>query len=74
MVQPDGSLMVIDPKKFYTKQRDFPRHLVKGFLKLGVLNYFLDVVREERPHLYKKWVKNINEYVAQLKSVDSDSE
>lgn len=65
MVQPDGSLMVIDPKKFYSKKRDFPRHLSKGLSKLGVLNFFISVVKEEKPVLYKQWHKNLNEYISE---------
>lgn len=63
MIQPDGSLMAIDPKKFYSKERDFPRHLSKGLNKLGVLDSFLSVVKEEKPDLYRKWNKKINNYL-----------
>jgi hypothetical protein len=63
MVKPDGCLMVIDPKKFYSKKRDFPRHLSKGLDKLGVLDAFMDIVREERPKLYKQWEKKVSEYI-----------
>lgn len=65
MVQPDGQLMVIDPKKFYSKKRDFPRHLAKGLYKLGVLDAFLDIVREERPKLYKQWYRKVNDYISE---------
>lgn len=67
LVQPNGSLMVIDPKKFYSKKRDFPRHLSKGLYKLGVLDYFMSVAKEERPKLYKQWQKSINAYILELK-------
>lgn len=65
MVRPNGSLMVIDPKKFYSKKRSFPRHLSKGLSKLGVLNFFLSVVKEEKPNLYKQWDKNLKEYISE---------
>jgi RIO-like serine/threonine protein kinase len=65
MVQPDGSLMVIDPKKCFSKKRDFPRHLSKGLFKLGVLDSFMLVTKEVRPNLYKKWHKKIEEYISQ---------
>lgn len=55
--------MVIDPQKFYTKERDFPRHLSKGLYKLGVLDIFLQVLKAEEPRLYKKWVNKIFEYI-----------
>ncbi|MFZ5968506.1 MAG: protein kinase [Bacillota bacterium] len=66
-VQPNGSLMVIDPKRFYTKKRDFPRHLSKGLYKLGVLETFLSFVKEERPSLYAQWHKSIDAYITQKK-------
>lgn len=65
MVQPNGSLMVIDPKKFYSKKRDFPRHLSKGLYKLGVLNFFISIVKEEKPNLYKQWSKKLDEYISE---------
>jgi RIO-like serine/threonine protein kinase len=67
LIQPDGSLMVIDPKKFYSKKRDFPRHLSKGLYKLGVLDYFMSVAKEERPKFYNQWHKKIDVYIIELK-------
>ncbi len=67
MVLPDGKLMVIDPKKFYSKNRSFPRHLSKGLYTLGVLDTFLEVVREQRPVLYKEWHKEIEDYIIEKK-------
>lgn len=63
MIKPNGSLMVIDPKKFYSKDRDFPRHLSKGLYKLGVLDTFLNVIKTEKPRLYHKWHKKIRKYL-----------
>ncbi len=54
-VREDNSLMVIDPKKFYSKERNFPRHLSKGLYKLGVLEDFLEYAKSERPLLYSQW-------------------
>lgn len=65
IVKPDKELMVIDPKKFYTKTRDFPRHLSKGLYRLGVLDSFMATVKEERPKLYDKWNKKIYDYLQQ---------
>lgn len=62
-VQPDGSLKVIDPKKCFSKKRDFPRHLSKGFAKLGILDSFMEVVKKEKPHLYERWNAKINNYI-----------
>lgn len=65
IVKPDNELMVIDPKKFYTKTRNFPRHLSKGLYRLGVLDTFMDTVKSERPRLYDNWNKNIFDYLHQ---------
>lgn len=54
-VQEDEFLMVIDPKYSYTREKDFPKHLGKGLKKLGVLEGFMKIVKEERPRLYKEW-------------------
>ena len=59
----DNTLKVIDPKKFYSKERDFPRHLSKGLYKLGVLEDFLEYAKEERPFLYSQWKKELSNYV-----------
>lgn len=67
LIQPDGSLMVIDPKKFYSKKRDFPRHLSKGLYKLGVLDYFMSVAKKERPSFFNQWHKKIDVYIIELK-------
>lgn len=55
MVQPDGSLMVIDPKSNYTRKMGYPRHLMKGLKKLGVLEEFIKFLKCERPDLYEMW-------------------
>lgn len=62
-VQPDGNLKVIDPKNFYTKNRNFPRHLCKGLYNLGVLEAFLEILKHEDSHLYKKWKPKIDKYI-----------
>lgn len=65
MVDPDRQLMVIDPKKFYSKNRNFPKHLSKGLYKLGVLDTFMEIIREERPKLYRKWDLSIKQYISE---------
>lgn len=69
-VQPDNTLKVIDPKKCYSKERDFPRHLSKGFEKLGILDYFMEVVKEKKPKLYKRWFLKIREYIREISEED----
>ncbi|SKA92635.1 Predicted Ser/Thr protein kinase [Caloramator quimbayensis] len=63
IVKSDESVMVIDPKKCYTKNRDFPRHLVKGLYNLGVLNIFISELYEYKPDLYKSWIDKITDYI-----------
>jgi len=67
-VEPDGKLKVIDPQKFYSKERDFPRHLSKGLFKLNVLDDFLYILKYEHPKLYKKWAHKIRKYVLALET------
>lgn len=62
-VQQDGSLKIIDPQKCFSKERYFPRHLCKGLYRLGVLDYFLKILKEYDIILYKKWNKEIIFYV-----------
>lgn len=66
MVQPSGTLMVIDPKKCYSKKRDFPRHLCKGLYKLGVLEQFMKALQETEPKQYKRWKGKINCYIQEI--------
>lgn len=67
IVKPDETVMVIDPKKFYSKNRDFPRHLTKGLYKLHVLKFFMKAVKEERPDLFNQWNKKIDSYIKVIK-------
>jgi predicted Ser/Thr protein kinase len=62
-VQSDGSLRIIDPKKFYTKARNFPKHLSKGLYYYGVLEVFLEILKVEEPGLYIKWEPQISKYI-----------
>lgn len=57
MVQENEFLMVIDPKSCFTRRVNYPRHLMKGLEKLGVLDIFLSIIREVRPDLYLQWMK-----------------
>lgn len=65
-------LMIIDPQKFYTKERDFPRHLSKGLYKLGVLDIFLEMLKDVEYKLYKKWCHKIMNYIDTLDDVLDD--
>ncbi|WMJ80823.1 protein kinase [Clostridium sp. MB40-C1] len=58
-----NSLMIIDPKNNYSKEVVYPRHLMKGLNKLGVLDEFLSVVKEESPENYELWNSRIRQYL-----------
>ncbi len=61
-VQEDLSLIVIDPKKNYTKQVNYPRHLMKGLNNLHVLEEFLQTA-ETVSQNFKSWRSNMNRYL-----------
>ena len=42
----NGRLMIIDPKKAYTRNVNYPRHLMKGLNRIGVLDEFLKGIRK----------------------------
>lgn len=62
-VQEDGSLKVIDPKKFYSKSRNYPRHLCKGLYYLAALEPFLAILKLEEPELFINWEPQIRNYI-----------
>lgn len=72
MVQPSGELQVIDPKKCYSKERDFPRHLCKGLYKLGVLEQFMQVLKETDYKVYKRWKGKIESYIKEIEAFESN--
>lgn len=59
----DFSISVIDPKNNYSKKVSYPRHLMKGLNKLGVLDEFLSVVSNEYPEIYKLWNFRFKQYL-----------
>lgn len=59
----DLSLMVIDPKNNYSKTCTYPRHLMKGLNKLGVLDEFLQVVNQEYNKVYDEWKGRMEQYL-----------
>ncbi|MEY8764764.1 MULTISPECIES: protein kinase [Clostridium] len=62
-VDGDFSIKVIDPKNNYSRSCDYPRHLMKGLGKLGVLDDFLEIVKKEYNENYKKWNFKIRRYL-----------
>lgn len=62
-IEDDFSLHVIDPKDCFSKYRDYPQHLSKGLYKLGVLDFFMDVLKKSNLYLYNKWSDKIYSYL-----------
>lgn len=54
-VQPDESIMVIDPRKVFQKKVSYPYRILKTLNDSGHLPQFMEVLKEEYPELYKKW-------------------
>ncbi|MGK0466772.1 MAG: serine/threonine protein kinase [Clostridium sp.] len=59
----DFSIMVIDPKNNYSKKVIYPRHLMKGLNRLGVIEEFLSVVHEVDFGFYKLWNFRFKQYL-----------
>lgn len=54
-VQKDESVKVIDPASHKTWQEKYPRLMLKQLRKLKVSKKFYQILREERPDLYRLW-------------------
>lgn len=61
------SIMLIDPKKCFKRKVSFPRHLMKGFLKLGVLDDFLLYIKEIDKKKANEWRNKFDKYWAKEK-------
>lgn len=62
-VKEDMSLKIIDPKNNYHKTVGYPRHLMKGLSKAGVLEDFLEIVKEKDKKTYIYWETKIKKYL-----------
>lgn len=56
-IQKNGSLMVIDPRKSFTKERSIPSCFLSNLEKSGFLPKFIKILKEERSDLYNLWIK-----------------
>lgn len=54
-VQKDKSVMVIDPASHSRWKEKYPRLMLRDLRRLKVLKKFYNILREERPDLYKLW-------------------
>lgn len=61
-VSDNEKLMIIDPKKAYTRKIDFPRHLMKGLNKIGVLEEFLEGIKKIDPKKAVMWELKFKRY------------
>lgn len=61
-VSENEKLMIIDPKKAYTRKVDYPRHLMKGLERVGVLDEFLNRISEIDEKKALKWKFKFKKY------------
>lgn len=59
----DNKIMVIDPKQCYRKKVNYPRHLMKGLEKSGVLESFLEDIRLIDKKTAMDWEKRYKQYM-----------
>lgn len=62
LVSDNESLMIIDPKKAYVRKVDYPRHLMKGLYKLGVLDRFFNGLSEIDKMTSREWKEKFYKY------------
>lgn len=62
----DNKVMVIDPKQCYKKKVNYPRHLMKGFYKIGVLESFIEDLRIIDKKIADNWEKKFNQYLNEV--------
>ena len=61
-VDSDYSIKIIDPKKCFKRNVDFPRHLMKGLLKLNKLEDFFTYMEDMNIKKTSKWKQKFNVY------------
>ena len=62
LVSDKETLMIIDPKKAYERKVDYPRHLMKGLKRLGVLEEFLSEINRINSKKAREWEQKFSEY------------
>ena len=58
-LQPDETIKAIDPRGSYTRIQPYPKSMLSGLHKRGVLNNFFNNIKLEYPDYYKYWKKMI---------------
>ncbi|MBN7572875.1 protein kinase [Clostridium beijerinckii] len=61
-VSEDEKLMIIDPKKAYSRKVDYPRHLMKGLCKVGVLDEFFECIKKIDAKKAASWELKFRRY------------
>ena len=61
-VSDDEKIMIIDPKKAYTRKVDHPRHLMKGLNRIGVLEEFFNGIRKIDSKITISWELKFKRY------------
>jgi predicted Ser/Thr protein kinase len=61
-VSEDEKLMIIDPKKAYSRKVDYPRHLMKGLNKIGALDDFFKGIKKIDPRNAELWELKFRRY------------
>lgn len=56
-------VMIIDPKKNYSKKVSYPRHLMKGIYKKDALKDFLEIIKSIDPKRGRHWEMKIEGYL-----------
>lgn len=64
MVSENNKVMIIDPKKAFKRNVNFPRHLMKGLLKLKALDEFFRYMMEIDKSTGKEWKGKFEKYWA----------
>lgn len=59
LVSDKETLMIIDPKKAYERKVDYPRHLMKGLKRLGVLEEFLSEINRINSKKAREWEQSL---------------
>lgn len=54
-VQPNEDVRVIDPRKVFERNLNYPRSIMDGLEKLSALSKFMKILKEEYPNLYTEW-------------------
>ena len=67
MVSENNKVMIIDPKKAFKRNVNFPRHLMKGLLKLKVLDEFFVYMMEINKNKGQEWKNKFEKYWAKEK-------